>query len=111
MGTLEIIGGILLLISSILIIVIVLFQDSKDPGLSSAIGGGSSDSYFGKNSKRTKEARLGRITKICAIIFFIVTILVNVFIMIEANKSADIENTADSAETQTVATTVEEVAE
>ena len=101
MSTLEIIGGILLLVASVLIIVIVLFQDSKDPGLSSAIQGGSADSFFNKNSARTKEARLNRITKICAIIFFVVTILVNVFIMIEANKSNDTSNnvvaTADEA--------------
>lgn len=105
MGTLEIIGGILLLVASIVIIVVVLVQDSKDPGLSSAIGGGSSDSYFGKNSGRTREARLGRVTKVCAIIFFVVTILVNVFIMIESKKG---NSTNTSSDNSVVATTADE---
>lgn len=102
MGTLEIVGGVLLLIASVLIILIVLFQDSKDPGLSSAIQGGSADSYFGKNSSRTKEARMGRITKVCAIIFFVVTILVNVFIMISSDKASANNNSNNGGNTQVV---------
>ena len=95
MGTLEIIGGALLIVASIVIILVVLCQESKTPGLSSAIGGGSEDSYFGKNAGRTKEARLNGLTKICAIIFFVVTILVNVFIVI-ANGKDDTKGTNSS---------------
>lgn len=77
MGTLEIVAGIILLVASILITFIVMVQDSKDGGLASAIGGGSNDSFYGQNASRTKEARLARVTKAMAIIFFIVTLVVN----------------------------------
>ena len=52
-------GGIMLLIA-IALIVLVLFQSSKKRGLSGAIGGTSSDSYFGKNQGQTKEKKLSR---------------------------------------------------
>lgn len=78
MSTLEIISGILLLISSIFIIVVTLLQESKQQGMNSAIGGGSNDSFYGKNSGRTREAQLIRVTRIMAIIFFVVTLLVNI---------------------------------
>lgn len=93
MGFWEILGGILLLISSIIIIFMVLVQDNKEQGLSAAIQGGSSESYFNKNAHRTKEARLTRLTRVCAIVFFIATILVNVFAIVEKNgnkKDSDI---------------------
>lgn len=79
MGATGIICGVLLIISCLIIILIVLAQDSKDQGgLASAIGGGSNDSFFGKNSSRTKEAKLNRLTKIAAVIFFVATLVVNI---------------------------------
>lgn len=55
----------------------VALQESKQTGLSGTISGSSSDSYFGKNRARTKEATFAKVTKVCAIIFFVVTIAVN----------------------------------
>lgn len=78
MSTLEIISGILLLISSIFIVVVTLLQETKQPGMNSAIGGGSNDSFYGKNSGRTREAMLIRVTRVMAAIFFVVTLLVNI---------------------------------
>ncbi|MCD7727496.1 MAG: preprotein translocase subunit SecG [Ruminococcus sp.] len=77
MSTLEIISGILLLLSCIAIIIIVLVQESKEQGLNSAIGGGSNDSFYATNKSRTRDAKLSRITKIAAVILFVVTIVVN----------------------------------
>ena len=76
MNTLEIIGGILLIITSIILVIIVLLQDSKSTGLG-AITGQGSESYLGKNKGRTRQAMLGRVTKIMAIVFVLVTIAVN----------------------------------
>ena len=45
--------------------------------MTSAITGGSNDSFYGKNTGRTKEAALNKITKILAGLFFIATIVVN----------------------------------
>lgn len=73
MGALEIILGILLIVASLAIIVIVLMQKSREGGLSGAIAGGS-DTFFGKNKSRTKEAILARVTRYVAIVFFVLCI-------------------------------------
>lgn len=79
MGPVGIICGVLLIIASLIIILVVLAQDSKDQGgLTSAIGGGSNDSFFGRNGGRTKEAKLNRLTKIAAVILFVATLVANI---------------------------------
>lgn len=79
MDAIHIVSGILLLISCFVIILVVLIQDSKDQGMTSAITGASNDSFYGKNSSNTKEAKLNRLTKVAAIIFFAGTLAVNIF--------------------------------
>lgn len=74
MGALEIILGILMIITSLVIIAIVLMQKSREGGLSGAIAGGS-DTFFGKNKGRTIEARLAKITRYVAIVFFVLAIV------------------------------------
>lgn len=81
MGGIEIAGGILILIAALLLIVIILMQNADSDGLG-AIGGGSSDSYYGKNKGRTIDAILGRWTKIIAVVFFVLTIGVNIAIFL-----------------------------
>ena len=70
----EIILGILLIVTAVLITVVVLMQKSNDDGLSSAIVGGSADTFYGKNKGRTSEAKLAKITRVLAIIFFILVL-------------------------------------
>ena len=70
MGALEIVLGVLLILASLAIIVIVMMQKSRVDGLSGAIAGGS-DTFFGKNKGRTLEARLAKITRYLAIVFFV----------------------------------------
>ncbi len=68
----EIILGSLLILVSLSIIVFVMMQKSREGGLSGAIAGGSSsDSFFGKNKGRTKEAKLAKVTKVLAIVLFV----------------------------------------
>ena len=74
----EIIGGILLILCSIVIIAVVMGQETKDQGLTSAIGGGYNESFFGKNMSRTKDAKLSRLTRNCAILMVIITIAMNI---------------------------------
>lgn len=78
MSVLEIVSGILLIIASILIIVIVLMQDSKQSGMSAMTG--QSESYLSKNKSRTLESKLGKITKILTVVFFVLTVAVNLII-------------------------------
>ena len=77
MNAFEIVGGILLIITGLLVIVLVLAQQGRQMGMN-AINGASSDSYFDKNKGRTLDAMLARWTKIAAIVFFALTVIVNV---------------------------------
>lgn len=77
MAAVNIISGIILIIASVAIILVVLFSDTHNSGLNSAIGG-SQDSFFGRNGGNTREAKLTRITSIIVAIFFVVALVVNV---------------------------------
>ncbi|MDR1629155.1 MAG: preprotein translocase subunit SecG [Oscillospiraceae bacterium] len=74
MALYEIILGVLLIIVSVFIVVFVMLQESKQQGLSGAIAGGSSDTFFGKNKGRTREAKMARLTKYLAIVFFVLVL-------------------------------------
>lgn len=70
----EIVLGILLILTAIIITVLVLMQKTDTEGLSGAIVGGSSDTFYGKNKGRTRDAQLAKITKVFAVIFFILVL-------------------------------------
>ncbi len=78
----NIISGILLVAASLAIIGVVIITDTRNSGINSAISGSSSDTFFGKNSANTKEAKIDKITKICVIVFFVITLIVNIVISI-----------------------------
>lgn len=78
MSVLEIISGVLLLLSCLCIIIVCLMQESKQQGMSGAITGGANESFYGKNSGRTREAKLARFTKIAAAVMFVATLVVNI---------------------------------
>ena len=68
---------VLHLIVTVLLIVIVLLQEGKDPGMRGISGTAPdvSDSFFSKNSGRTKSAFLSRVTCALAILFLITTLV------------------------------------
>ena len=70
----EIVFGCALIVVSVLITILVLMQKSNDDGLSGAIVGGSSDTFYGKNKGRTKEAKLAKMTKTLAVVFFVLVL-------------------------------------
>lgn len=78
MGAIEIAAGALLILCSIVVVMIVLAQDSKDDGLTSAIGGGYNSSFYENNMSRTKDAKLSRFTKVSAVLIILVTLALNV---------------------------------
>ncbi|MBP1561207.1 MAG: preprotein translocase subunit SecG [Oscillospiraceae bacterium] len=87
-GAIQIVGGILMLISSILIIVITSMQEQKQQDMGAALSG-QSDNFFGKgNVSSSKEQALARLTKLLAIVFFVVTIAVNIIPVIVDKISA-----------------------
>ena len=76
MNALEIVAGVFLLIACLLIIISTMMQNPKQGGLGSSFG--STESYFGKNSGRTMDAVLARLTKLGGSIFFVLTILAGI---------------------------------
>jgi len=81
MSFIEIIAGVTLIISCIMIVVIVTIQQPKGSGLSGAIMGGDTQSQSGGRRGKSNDARLSRLTRIFAIIFFTVTLVVDVIIL------------------------------
>ena len=72
--------GVFLILVSVLLIAIVLMQKSREGGLSGAIAGGS-DTFFGKNKGRTNEARLAKMTRYIAIVFFVLAFAATLLIL------------------------------
>ena len=56
-------------------VVLVLMQEGKTQGLGSISG--AAETYWGKNKGRSMEGRLVQITKILAILFFVLAIVLN----------------------------------
>lgn len=72
--------GVLLIVTSLAIIIVVLMQESRSQGLSGAIAGGA-ETFFGKNKGRTIEQKLVKITKICAVIFFVLSLVSTLIVL------------------------------
>ena len=106
MSVLEIIAAILLILACIFIVLVVLMQDSKQ-GMSQTISGASADNYFQKNSGRTKEARLAKLTRTAAIVVFVVALLVNLITIYGWGKS-DNSSTPSTSTTTTTTTAAAE---
>lgn len=77
MGIVEIVSGAILIAVSVIVIIVTLLQESKDRHMS-AINGSAGESFFEKNSSRSREAKLSRITTVLTIIFFVVTLALNI---------------------------------
>lgn len=80
MSALQYVFGAVLIILAIFLIIVVLLQESRSAGLSGAISGGA-DTFFGKSKGRTMEQKLVKLTRISAIVFFILTLGITVFFM------------------------------
>jgi preprotein translocase subunit SecG len=78
----EIISSVLLVISSISLVIIVLAQHGKSAYLGGAIAGGAAETFLGKSKAKTIDVILGRYTKIIAILFVALTLVVNAASMI-----------------------------
>ena len=74
MTAFEIIGSILLIITCVLVTVTVLFQSSsKADGISALTGKSASASAA---EAQSNNAKLAKITKVLAIVFFVITLAV-----------------------------------
>ncbi len=68
---------ILYILICIALIVIVLLQKGKNAGMSGAIDGGSSETFYGKNKGKTKNAMLEKFTEVAAILFIVLAIVLS----------------------------------
>ncbi len=73
MVVLQWIVGILLLIAALVMIVTVLLQSSERTGIGAVSG--AAETFFGKNKAKGMDAKLALITKICAIAFVVLSIV------------------------------------
>lgn len=77
MSAVEIIFGIILMIFSVAITFIVLLQEGHQQNLGAITGG--ADTFLSKNKARSVDSFLARWTKVIAIGFFILVIVINAY--------------------------------
>lgn len=67
---------VLHIIVCVLLVVVVLLQEGKDPGMKGIVGsaGETGDSFFSKNTGRTKAALFSKMTAVLAVLFLITTL-------------------------------------
>ena len=70
----EIVLGIVLIITSLALVTIVLLHEGRQAGLSGAIAGGA-ETFLGKGKSKTVEQKLVKITKVLAIVFFVLSLV------------------------------------
>lgn len=80
MTAIQYVLAIILIILCVAIVAVVLMQESRSAGLSGAIAGGA-DTFFGKGKGKSMEKKLEKITKIFAVIFFVLTLGITIFFM------------------------------
>ena len=67
---------ILHVIVTVSLIIVVLLQEGKDPGLKGIAGSTpDGDSFFNRNSGRTKASMLSKMTGTLAVLFLITTVV------------------------------------
>jgi len=74
-GVLRVILTIIFVLNCIALTVVVLMQEGKSQGLGAIAG--AAESYWGKNKGRSMEGGLERATTIMAVLFFVLTIVLN----------------------------------
>ena len=75
MSILRVLTVIFMIICFILTVVILL-QEGKQAGLTGAISG-AAESYWGNNKGRSMEGKLEKATKVCVVLFFVISVILN----------------------------------
>lgn len=76
MEVLRLIITILFVVVCIALAAIVLLQEGKSAGLGAISG--AADTYWGKNKGRSMEGALVKITRILAVLFFVLAAVLNI---------------------------------
>ena len=75
MGALKIVLTIIFILVCIALTVLVLMQEGKSAGLGSISG--AAETYWGRNKGRSMEGMLVKITKILAVFFMLLAVVLN----------------------------------
>ena len=75
MGALRIVLTVLFIIVCLALTGLVLLQEGKSAGLGAISG--AAESYWGKNKGRSMEGMLVKLTKITAILFIVLAVVLN----------------------------------
>lgn len=75
MGALRLVLTIIFIIVCIALVVFVLMQEGKSAGLGSISG--AAETYWGKNKGRSMEGMLVKVTKVLALLFLFLSIILN----------------------------------
>lgn len=76
MSVIRMILTIVFLIVCIGLVCLVLLQEGKSAGLGTI--GGAAESYWGKNKGRSMEGTLVKITRVLAILFIVLAVVLNI---------------------------------
>lgn len=77
MSILDWILGILMILVALVIIGVILLQEGRRAGVNGVISG-AADTFLSKNKARTVSAKLARLTKYVAILFFVLALVANI---------------------------------
>jgi len=75
MGALRIVLTVLFIIVCVALTALVLLQEGKSAGLGAISG--AAETYWGKNKGRSMEGMLVKLTKITAILFIVLAVVLN----------------------------------
>ena len=76
MSVIRIILTVLFIIDCIGLTMIVLMQEGKSAGLGAISG--AAESYWGKNKGRSMEGTLVKITRVMAVLFMVLAVVLNI---------------------------------
>lgn len=82
MNAWEIILGIIIILVCLFLIGVIMLQEGNSRGMGGIAPEVSTDSYLGSNKARTFDAVLAKMTKIAAVIFFVLTIAISIISVI-----------------------------
>ena len=75
MEALRVVINIIFILVCVALTVLVLMQEGKSPGLGSISG--AAETYWGRNKGRSMEGMLVKITKILAVFFMLLAVVLN----------------------------------
>ncbi len=103
MGIWEIVVGSVVLLLSVVMIIIIILQEGHDSGLGTITGG--ADSFMKRGKAKTADALFARITKYCAVIFFVFVVVLNMLSYFGWTGKPKTESTGTSIQSSEQAST------